>query len=322
MQAKTIASTDGAELTLWADATGDEEEAVLFVHGATYGARAMFGVASDRPDQPSWFAAVTDAGRAAFGVDIRGYGRSEFPAPVESLSDTVPGSDSPPVRASTAAADVLAAYRDIADRYDPVHVVAFSWGTIVSGRFVDEYDVEPASLSLVAPVYEPLYGFEDAAGNSGDGGDLDPVRRVTKADARARWNDQIPDDPPASLRFGGENADPVFEAFWETVYDSDQRVEDADEPTVVAPGGFLADVRAACGGAPVYDAGEVTVPTLLVRGAFDTTSTRADALGLFDELGADKCTYTEFTRGTHMLLYEEPRRRLFDAVDSHQNRPA
>lgn len=316
MESHTITSSDGTELCLWEDAPADAAEAVLFVHGATYATRPVFGIAGVDAE-PSWFEAVSATGRAAYGVDLRGYGRSETPFP-EPDGPTIDG-----YRAATVAADVASAYREIRDDFDAVHLVGFSWGTLVAGRFVTDYDPALASLTQLAPIYADASPDDADDGGGGDAG-LDPDethRTVTEADARDRWNDQIPDRPPAALRFGDATSDPVFDAFWRAVADSNQRHEAESTPTVAAPYGAVADVRRTAAGDPVYDASAIDVPTLVVRGSLDTTATRSHGLALVDAIGSThpRTGYVEIGNATHKVLLERRRGLLFETVRAFQD---
>lgn len=102
---------------------------------------------------------------------------------------------------------------------------------------------------------------------------------------------------------------------WEALYDSGQR---ADEGEILAPNGTLEDVQQS----PVYDPSDVTVPTLVARPSLDTTSTRADALALYDalEVSEGRVEYAEFDGATHMIHLERRRRALYDAAYAFQGR--
>ena len=72
-----IESDDDITISLRERSATDPDTAVVFVHGATYAGRAAFDPVG--APEYSWLAWAADAGRAAFAVDIRGYGRSERP---------------------------------------------------------------------------------------------------------------------------------------------------------------------------------------------------------------------------------------------------
>jgi pimeloyl-ACP methyl ester carboxylesterase len=295
-------------LRLWEAATADPEAAVLFVHGATYAGRSIFAPAAL---DPTWLRWTATDGRSAFAVDLRGYGESERPPAMDD-----PDTQEPPVRAAEAAEDVRAALGAVREEVDgPVHLVGTSWGTMIAGHLLTESDApNVASLTLHAPVFEP----DPSLVEQFDAADPPPTRKVTRAEARDRWDAQVPTDPPAAIREAKGGTDPVFDAFWSALADSGQGVEGED--AIVAPNGTLADIAAAAAGERPYDPAALDVPTLVVRGSLDPTSTREDALGVYDalDLRDDEAVYAEIEGGTHFVHLERRRTALFEAVGAFQ----
>lgn len=284
-----LRSSDGTRIRRWERIPTDAGEAVMLVHGATYGARSVFD-----PDGFSWLRRVAANGRAAFAVDIRGYGDSDRPPAL----DVPAGENSPVVRARTAARDVATALADVRETYDAVHLVGYSWGTIITGIALTELDVASTSLVQYAPVYRPPAENRDRYALD----DPPPAyRRVTRTEARERWADQHPENSVP---------DDAFVAFWNALSSSGQRVDD-DE--ILAPNGTLVDLQEAIK-TPLYDPATIDIPTLVVRGSFDTASAREDALTLYDALPKTDRMYTEIADGTHFLQFESNRNRLYEAV--------
>lgn len=312
VDAHDVAAADGTRLCLWEQSAADPDHAVLFVHGATYAIRSIF--APEGAPAHSWFGAVADAGGAAFGVDIRGYGDSERPPEMDAENP-----DELPSRAPAAATDVRAALEAVDERVDgPVHLVGTSWGTIVCGTLLAAVDApDVASVTFHAPMYEP----DPAEYGEFDPDRAAPTRELTKARALERWNEQIPRSVPATLRDGDGDEDPVFEAFWAELVRSGQA--SADGETVVAPNGTLADLAAATEGS-LYDPGAIDVPALVVRGTLDPTSIRADATALYDALDVPdaEASYAEIDGGTHFVHIERRCRALYDTVRAFQTRVA
>ena len=293
----TISADDGTALALHAEGAGDS--AVLFVHGATFGARPAFATPGY-----SWLTACADAGRAAYALDARGYGGSERPAAM----DADPGGE-PPVRASVAADDLAAALAFVRARHDTVHLVGYSWGSMVAGVAL-ERGATVDSVTMYAPVYAP---DPDRVAEFDPGNPPAPKREATRAETRDRWDHHFGDEDPAQYRDAG-----AFEAFWETLHDG-QEVP-GEEPTIAAPNGTLADLTEAARTGPVYDAGAVTTPTLVVRGSLDRTATRADGLALYDALESDDREYAELSGGSHFLALERRRDALFGRVRAFHDR--
>ena len=106
----------------------------------------------------------------------------------------------------------------------------------------------------------------------------------------------------------------AFDRFWATLF-AGQGVSD-DPPTIEAPNGTLLDLTAAAAGESTYDAADIAVPTLIIRGSLDQTATRGDGLRLYDDLTTDDSEYTEIANGSHFLTVERRRQTLFDRVAS------
>lgn len=281
---------------------GKPTDGVLFVHGATYPGRAIFGPGLDGPS--GWGPWTTTRGDAAFALDVRGYGGSHAVDPGPD--------DEPPARTAPAAADLAAAVEWATDRVDRLHLVGTSWGTLVCGRYLaTRTDPPVASVALHAPVYDLSPAVRDRLAFDG------PFRTVTRDGARDRWAAQVPADADTDRWLAG------FDAFWSTyVANAGSVVDDATDPTatVRVPNGCLADILAAADGDAPYDPAAVETPALVVRGTADHTSVRADALGVYDRLGgaSGANAYAEVDGGTHFVHLEPPRERLFDLVRSFQ----
>gem|GEM_PF-2046060 len=61
--------------------------------------------------------------------------------------------------------------------------------------------------------------------------------------------------------------------------------------------------------------GAIKVPVLLTRGSQDTTSTRSDALQMFDRLTVENRQYVEIANGSHFLIAERKAPQLFAVVN-------
>ncbi|WP_255151928.1 alpha/beta hydrolase [Halorarius halobius] len=296
----TVDSADGTTLRLWKQTPDDASEAVLYVHGSITSSRALFAPPverdGERDDSYSWLAATARAGRAAYALDVRGYGDSDRPPEL----NAPPEANDPPVRAPLAAEDIQAAYDELAPRYDAVHLVGVSWGTMTGGYFAVHGDHDLASLTLCAPVYRPPWSFAEITAALNVDPDLDAYYHQ-RYDA-------------VSDRQGGDDA--LFEAIWTTQVESNQG---EDPETYIAQAGALADTKAAVEGERVYDATAVETPTLVVRGDEDAISVREDALSLFDELDC-RAEYAEVGGGDHYVMHGESRQALYGAVSAFQDR--
>lgn len=292
-----VTARDGTTLRVWETAPADAEEAVLFVHGGITSSRALFAPPVPGDDSYSWLVAARDFGKAAFAMDVRGYGESDLPAAMHEPPDE----NDPPVRATDAARDIADVVDFVRERFDRLHLVGYSWGTITGGTYVAGGGTV-ASFTAGAPLYRSPGDFDFVLDALGLEPGLDVAYVVEDRETVVARQD--PDDMA------------LFDAVWKTQVQSNQGVDDGD--TYRFQTGMLLDVKAACEGNPVYDAGDIDVPTFVVRGSSDETSQRPDALALYDELAVEK-QYAEF-EGTHFLLHGPRRRALYESVDGFQNR--
>lgn len=302
----TVTAADGTDLRLWElPADDDADTAVIHVHGSITNSRALFAPPVEGDDSYSWLAATARRGRTALALDIRGYGDSDRPPEL----DEPPEANDPPVRAPTAAQDIAAAVAAARERFETVHLLGVSWGTMTCGYYLAHHadDAPVASLTQVAPVHRPPWTFEEVTTALGVDAGLEAYYHQHYEGVRERQG------------VAEDGADPLFEAVWRAQVESNQGV---DDETYVAQSGSLADTAMACEGETVYDAGAVAVPALVVRGSDDAISVREDALGLYDELGARAARkeYAELAGADHYAMHGARRQALYELVSSYHDR--
>jgi len=299
LQRHDVTADDGTRLRVYEVAPEEPTEAVLCLHGGLTPARALFAPPVGDGTSHSWLHAVADGGRAAYALDVRGYGESEMLPEYDEPADQ----SDPPVRAWDAAQDVKAAYDFVSDRHDTTHLLGVSWGTMTGGSFLEQYDDRPASFVQCAPVYKSPVDFEAAAAALGLETDL--VAYI------------VEEYDVVKERQGGGD---VFEAVWAAIAETNQALE--DENAYVAQTGALADTKDCCAGNPPYDAEAIDVPTLVVRGSEDRTSQREDALALYDELDVadDRTEYAELRGGDHFVMHSHRRHDLYAATNAFYDR--
>jgi len=315
-----VTSSDGLRLRIWKEAQGDPTEAVLFVHGATYGGVSMF----DPPvaeEWDGWMDYAANANQAAYAVDIRGYGDSERPPEFESD----PEESEPVVPAAVAASDVRDAIEWIrgGQGFDRVHLVGLSSGTWRVRALFAEYDPDVATVTLAAGSYEQF----DAPTE-----DLPAWTTQKKSEFVERWRAQVPDGEDPDAWIGGEehSAEEVIDAVWKAIYRSGQGLDSSDdgsgeggengddddesEETILNPTNLLQD--------GMHDPAEITAPTLVIRGSSDPLISREGALTLYDAVGAEdhRKEYAEIAGGTHFGFLEARRLALYEAVHGFQMR--
>ena len=298
----TVPSTDVPGLDLHVRACGDDpaRRPVLFVHGATFGSR-LYDIPAPGA---SWVADVAGAGYAAYALDIRGYGRSRMPR--------LP--DGPFSRAPEALRDIADVTAWIRARHDGarLHLIGGSWGSITGAMFAGgpgSGDVD--RLVLYAPIHAVHNeGWLRLLADPADPGrlaDWGPTRPVTEAATRARWDAEMPGG--ADWRDEG-----TFRALIDASLADDPDAARRDPPAFAAPNGTLLDLWEAMSGRPLHDPARIACPTLLIRGGADPTSTRDDALALFDRLGTPDRHYVEIAGGAHFVSAERRAPEVFAAV--------
>ena len=275
---------------------------VLFVHGATFSSRLY-----DIPHEGvNWLQAAAEAGLSPYALDIRGYGLSkpaDFPQ------------DAPPyATGDQAIADIGDAVDWIAARHGggPVGLVGWSWGSITTARYVTQSGRgKVAKLVLYAPIFaERNAEWLELLADPADPARINSFnawRRVDLPSTRARWDAQLPQG--ADWR-----RESVLQAIVAASLADDGQAEMTDPPSFRVPNGTFVDLWEAFNARPLYDPADLGCPVLLVRGAQDPTSTRTDALALFDRLGAERRQYLEIANGTHFINAEAQAGQLFAAV--------
>lgn len=288
---------------------------VLLVHGATLGA-ALFDI---RLPGYSLMSEFSRRGRPVFAVDIRGYGTS-----LSGTAMDAPPADNPPfARLDDAVSDVAAAAAFVRERCGgaSVDLVGFSWGSVVAAAFAGRLPAQVRRLVLYAPLFgERNELWRARIGAPGDPSVISPeigcYRLISRDDIRKRWDADIGSDDPDRLR-APEMPDAVFEA----MAGLDPLTGTRSPPAFRSPAGALADLIRIFNGKPLYDPAQITMPTLLVRGSDDTTSTDADSKNLLRSIAAAAKDYQVITPGSHFLCVERNRQELYDRIAAFFERP-
>lgn len=281
---------------------------VLFVHGATYP-----GVVFDCPvGDYSWMNRAVADGFVAYAMDVRGYGRSTRPPAMDQ-----PPTDNPPfARASEVVPDIDDVIEFIFGRTaaEQIYLVGHSWGTVTTGMYATRHGDKIARLVLFAPVFSGRHdgwiaNIADPKDPSCIRADLGAYRLTTRQGMTDRWMAQL---TPGNITDMLE--DEALAGICDEILASDPAADDHAPPAIRSPNGVLVDVYEIFSDRPIYDPAKITVPTLVIRGTDDTDSTRGDAMGLFDRLGAAERRYVEIARASHFVLLEKNVNQLHDEV--------
>ena len=107
---------------------------------------------------------------------------------------------------------------------------------------------------------------------------------------------------------------------FETLSALDPRSSSRLPPAFRCPNGPLADIVGICQGQPLYDPAKLTMPTLLVRGDDDTTSTRCATLRLLAHIASPEKRYCVVAPGSHFLCVERNRAKLYEHLNDFLHR--
>lgn len=280
---------------------------VLLVHGATI-ASGLWDIAV--PGY-STLEALAARGFSAWALDVRGYGRS---ARLASPNRAYAGREEA-VRDIGAAVDFALAH----DGRTRLVLFGGSWGSITASIFATRRPHSLMGLALMAPLYAtPNRGWIETLADPASAGRPDAVlnpalgatRAVDRAHLLHRWDPEIP--PGHEARRHPEVLDALL-------HDALQ-AEPAGAHAFTVPNGTLHDLFEVFSGRPLYDPAAIALPTLLMRGEHDATSTHADAQRLFERLASRDKTYMQFGDAGHFVCAEVGagrfQRALADFVDT------
>ena len=279
------------------------DRVVLFVHGATFPSESTFDLSLDGL---SWMDFIARAGYDVYLVNVRGYGGSTRPA----ASSDPSGRSAPIATLAEAVDDVDAAVEFIQRRrqVERIHLIGWSWGTAIMGRFAATHSEKVDRLVLYAPLWqrraEPL---------STRGVDVKtPYRLVNVAGVKSRWLAGVAQEKHEKLIPSG-----WFEAWVTATLATDPWGSKQTPPVIRAPNGVFAELQTPGEWMPPYDPAAIKAPTLLIKAEWDADTPSYMAQTLFPLLvNAPQKQYVEVGEGTHSVMLERNRMQLFRTVQS------
>ena len=285
------------------------DRVVLCVHGATHPSPPVYDF--QYGGQPSWLDFLAGRGFAAYCLDIRGYGGSTRPPAM-----AAPPTENPPfARAEEAIRDIDAAVDHLRQTWgiDRVNLIGFSWGTLTTGFYTSLHSDKVNRLVLYGPAYaikqDRWKDLADPADPDRPRSDLDAYRVETRQGTLDRWNEElIGAHDPEQIR-----PPDLLGAYLAQLHATDPEAGRLDG--VRAPNGVLIDIFHRSKGRPLYDAGRIAVPVLIIRGELDKLTPDADAQALFAALTtAPIKRYVIVGQGSHWLAVETNRFQLYREV--------
>lgn len=278
------------------------ERTLVFVHGATYPAHTAFDL---RLDGLSWMDYIASRGFDVYLLDLRGYGKSTRPKEMEED----PKANPPLTRGDVAVRDISSVVEFVRKRRNlpRVMLMGWSWGTTLMATYTTQNPDKVERLVLYAPQWIRTTASLVQAGP----GPVAAYRTVNKDQAKGRWLNGVPEDKKAALIPAG-----WFEAWADATWATDPK--SAGSNMLRAPNGVIADgMEYWSAGKSYYDPAKVTVPTLLVLGEWDRDTPPYMAQTLFPLLvNAPGKRFVMLAEGTHTIIMERNRMKLFEAVQS------
>jgi pimeloyl-ACP methyl ester carboxylesterase len=280
------------------------ERTLVFVHGATYPAHAAFDL---KLDGLSWMEYIAARGYDVYLLDLRGYGKSTRP---QEMSQD-PKANPPLTRGEQAIRDISAVVDFVRARrnVERVNLLGWSWGTALMATYTTQNPTKVERLALYAPSF---IRQTPSLVQSGPG-PLGAYRTVTREQAQQRWLTGVPEDKKAALIPAG-----WFERWADETWASDPEGAKQSPPVIRAPNGVQQDsAEYWSAGKAYYDPAKITVPTLLVVAEWDRDTPPYMAQTLFPLLtNAPGKRYVALAEGTHTIVMEKNRLKLFEAVQS------
>jgi pimeloyl-ACP methyl ester carboxylesterase len=280
------------------------ERTILYVHGATYPSETAFDL---KLDDLSWMEYIASRGYDVWLLDLRGYGKSTRPAEMADKPEANP----PIVRGETAVKDIGTAVDFILQRRNipKLNLLGWSWGTTLMATYTTQNAQKVERLVLYAPVWIRQTASLVQAGP----GPLGAYRMVNREQAKQRWHTGVPEEKKATLIPAG-----WFDAWADATFATDPVGAQMTPAVVRAPNGVVLDGNEFFGaGKPYYDPSKITVPTLLVGAEWDKDAPPYMAQTLFPLLvNAPDKRHVELAEGTHTIIMERNRLKLFEAVQA------
>jgi pimeloyl-ACP methyl ester carboxylesterase len=280
------------------------ERTVLFVHGSTYPSHTAFDL---QLGGMSWMDYIAARGYDVYLLDLRGYGKSTRPKEMSEEAKTNP----PIVRGATAVKDIGTVVDFILMRrkISKLNLLGWSWGTTLMATYTTQNPSKVQRLIL----YAPQWIRTTPAGVQAGAGPLQAYRSVRKDQARDRWLNGVPEDKKTTLIPSG-----WLEQWADATWATDPVGAKLNPPMLRAPNGTVQDTAEFwAAGKAYYDPAMISVPTLIVGAEWDADNPAYMRQALFPLLKSspDK-RYVELSEGTHSIMMEKNRLRLFEAVQS------
>jgi pimeloyl-ACP methyl ester carboxylesterase len=190
-----------------------------------------------------------------------------------------------------------------------VNLLGWSWGTTLMATYASQNNAKVERLALYAPSWIRQTPSLVQTGP----GPTPAYRMVSRDAALGRWLTGVPEDKKAALIPAG-----WFDAWADATFATDPEGAKMNLPVLRAPNGVVQDGLDFFGaGKAYYDPAKITAPTLLVLGEWDRDTPPYMAQTLFPLLvNSPGKRFVMLAEGTHTIIMERNRMKLFEAVQS------
>ncbi|GAP98003.1 alpha/beta fold hydrolase [Leptolyngbya sp. NIES-2104] len=278
---------------------------ILLLHGGGGGGLASYDV-----NVPGYSLAETfaQAGHPTYLMDVRGWENSTRPAGLDQLPSANPSL----VTSEEAVRDISAVVDRIRQRNQnrTIALVGHASGGHWAGMYTSRNSGKVSGLVML----NSLYGvnapwnyrstFERKDGSEQFDSSAAAFREVTAEGLIANWTRAIPVEDKNQWR------DPaVVQAHQTIALTNDPTSNTRKPPSIRVPGGFRLDAYNLSRGQKLWNAADIRVPTLFIRGDRDHWSRQADLQALDAELvNAPRKKTVTIENGTHFLFLDRPER--------------
>jgi pimeloyl-ACP methyl ester carboxylesterase len=222
-----------------------------------------------------------------------------------------PEANAPIVRTDTAVKDVSTIVDFILKRRNigRLNLLGWSWGTTMMATYTTQRPEKVERLALYAPQWLRTTPPLIQPGT----GPLGAYRIVRKDQARDRWLNGVPENKKDTLIPAG-----WFEQWADATWATDPVGAQMKPPGLRAPNGTVQDTAEFWTvGKPYYEPAKITTPTLLVGAEWDRDLPAYMRQALFPLLvNSPGKRYVELAEGTHTIIMEKNRLKLFETVQA------
>ena len=277
---------------------------ILLIHGGGPGSITSFDI-----DVPGYSVAADLAakGHQVYLMNVRGWERSTRPA-----SFNEPPEENPPAVTSEQAVLDISTVVDWINQQQSSKVALLGWATggHWAGMYTSRNNDKVSHLIMLNSLYgvDAPWELNKAFEDPNQPGQFDATTGAYRlANAKgliAKWDETIPVADKSQWR-----EDLLARAYQQSALASDPTSDTRQPPSLRIPAAYREESYNLANGKKYWNARDITVPTLVIRGERDFWSRPADITALEAELvNAPRVETETIDNGTHYLFLDRPHR--------------